>query len=318
MAITSHGYDGTINEAQWATVAHYLGSGVPGVSEVDAWRVTAGGSGSRAVTVAGASGNGPAFGWGIVDFNTTNINLNAAAQSSGTRWDTVCLRRDWTGVGGTTTTVIVQGGSSAVVAAGIQRTPGVVADQPLALIQVTTSTSIGSVIDLRPVVEKVVAVTTQSALPDPDLLDYAEAYGMLALVRGFALNTPAVPYTLAGGTSEPVWVPMLDPPTWQPILLSAGISQGSRPLRYRVHGGQVQFSGSVTKTSGTWPASSWVSIGAVPAGGRPTASLRVPCALAGAGPNGSIAEFQADGSVLFYNPVAGTDSVFIETTIPLT
>lgn len=117
----------------------------------DALKVTAGGAGDRAVTVA----PGNAWGDAVLSKWTTGAVLNAAANTTlPTRWDTVVIRRTWTPAGtptGTATLMILTGGSSAAIAPGRLTDRGVTSsDQPIALVPIAQNAALaGAPIDLR-------------------------------------------------------------------------------------------------------------------------------------------------------------------------
>lgn len=116
-------------------------------------RVTAGGGGDRAVTVAA----GTAWGDAVLAYWTSGPTvLNGAAVGSGSRWDTLVVRRDWTEE--TATLALVQGGTGRSIAPGVQMrnpTPSTGAgfthaDQPIALVRFTQGqTAVQEIIDLR-------------------------------------------------------------------------------------------------------------------------------------------------------------------------
>lgn len=151
VANSNYGFKGTVSSAETPQV---LGNGslysVEGKADL---KVTAGGTGDRAVTVA-AGPNG-AWGDGVLSKWTTGANLNCAANSTGsTRYDTVVIRRTWTPAGtptGTATLMVLTGGSSASIAPGRMTDRGVTSsDQPIALVPVPNLAAVVSTpIDLR-------------------------------------------------------------------------------------------------------------------------------------------------------------------------
>ena len=143
MAIITGGYDGTVDEVQFAALLHRYS--VVGPDDLKATTQ----AGDRIVSI----GNGTALGPGTVDVasNLPTIQFNAA---TGTRWDLVVLRRDWQPPGGTSEIKIIEGGTSqAYPTVGTalnqwNRRPGIMDDQPLYLQQVN-GTLLGNRIDLR-------------------------------------------------------------------------------------------------------------------------------------------------------------------------
>lgn len=145
-ALSSLGYDGiTVNEVAWARLARYMGAeyAVGGASDL---KVTAVAGADRAVQIA----SGEAFGQGVLDeFDTATIQLPSVA--SGTRWDLITVRRDWQPPGGTSHIDYLTGTTGKTLPAGrISGAPGVEDDQPIALVQCSsTSTMPTAIVDLR-------------------------------------------------------------------------------------------------------------------------------------------------------------------------
>lgn len=127
MPITSTGYDASVTETVWGSTAGLYGSAEPGVAGAADCAVTVTGAG---VTVAA----GTAYGWGVIDAVTGTTALTFQAPSSGFRYDAVVIRRDW-GLNSTSLAVVQGGSVRAVPALRVQ--PGVLAEQALALVQVT-------------------------------------------------------------------------------------------------------------------------------------------------------------------------------------
>jgi hypothetical protein len=143
MPFTSFGYDGTVNEANWAKMQRILGStyAVDGATDF-ATSIKTGVD--RTVTVAA----GVAGGHGVFDTQSVATDVAIPSVSSGTRFDLIALHRDW----GTNTTSIVriEGGSQELTLPVRDNEPGVEDDQPIALVGVTAgSTAITVVRDLR-------------------------------------------------------------------------------------------------------------------------------------------------------------------------
>lgn len=145
MAITSIGYDGTVDEADWTKLMGDAARSTYGVGGGTDWRVTAHPTLARGVSVATGSG----WGWGVYDTNSATVSLAGATISSGTRWDMVVARRDWSGTGGSTTFAMITGTSSQTLP-NRNKTPGDVDDQPIALVQFTAGQSAPTaILDLR-------------------------------------------------------------------------------------------------------------------------------------------------------------------------
>lgn len=146
MAIISAGYDGTVDEIQWAKMMAYMTSSAYGVAYLTDFQVSAVAGQDRTVKVA------PGLGWGhgVLDESDADISVSLAAPVSGSRYDMIVLRRDWQPPGGSTTVAVVQGGATKTTLPTRENTLGVLDDQPLALVRVDAgSTVIGEIIDIR-------------------------------------------------------------------------------------------------------------------------------------------------------------------------
>lgn len=153
-------YDGSVGESEHAALMQTVGSQNYGVCGASDWSVSIDGGSTRGVRVAAGWG----YGFGILDYNDSDVLLSADAQATGSRFDTVVATRD--AANNRTTFAILRGGSSATVAS-LRRQAGGISDQPLALIEVTSATRITSIINLRSYQEKVTTVESVQALPFP-------------------------------------------------------------------------------------------------------------------------------------------------------
>lgn len=145
MAIITAGYDGTVDEVQFAEILHRYS--VVGSEDFKASTQ----AGDRIVAIS----DGVALGPGTRDVATAIPTIQFAAAATGaTRWDLVVLRRDWQPPGGSSSIVIVQGGTSkgypavGTATTNWNRRPGIVDDQPLYL-QEVNGTLLGARVDLR-------------------------------------------------------------------------------------------------------------------------------------------------------------------------
>lgn len=149
MAFTSIGYDGSVNEKQWAELVPSAGSSTYGVKEADDLKVTA--VPGSPLTVSVASGSG--WGHGVLDTEAANTTIACEALSSGTRWDLIAIRRNWQPLAGGPTAVVAISGTATKELPGAPNrkiVPGVEDDQPLALVQwSSTQTQPVEIIDLR-------------------------------------------------------------------------------------------------------------------------------------------------------------------------
>lgn len=146
MAITSVGYDGTVDEVQWASMVSKVGSyeyGVDGAGHFAVNQI----AGTRMISVA----LGVAWGRGVMDTSDSTVNIQLDSVATGSRWDMIALRRTWGPAnGGPTEIVVVKGTSTKALPSSRQKNPGVIDDQPLALVRVQAGqSSIPEIVDLR-------------------------------------------------------------------------------------------------------------------------------------------------------------------------
>ena len=147
MAFTSIGYDGSVNERQWAELVPSVGSSTYGVKGAGDLKVTAVPGQPLMLSVAAGTG----WGHGVIDTETATTTITCDAIVSGVRWDLITLRRDWQPLaGGPTSVAKVTGSSEKVLPDSRKQVPGVWDDQPLALVQWTEGkTQPTAIIDLR-------------------------------------------------------------------------------------------------------------------------------------------------------------------------
>ncbi|MDQ4502189.1 hypothetical protein [Sinomonas sp. ASV322] len=158
MAITSIGYDGPITEPGLASLLPNSGGMQWGVIGAGDWAVTPHPSTAQALNIAPGVGWGP----GVIDTSNAIETIQCDPISLGqTRWDLIAMRRNWQPAGGQSRFVAVKGTSAkglpgkAVAPTPLSNTqrqvfPGIVEDQPLALVQWTGGQSQPTaVVDLR-------------------------------------------------------------------------------------------------------------------------------------------------------------------------
>ena len=142
MAISSAGYEGTVDEPQWSDLLANGGGRQYGVADDSSWKVTAG-SGDREVRIAVGRG----YGYGVRDVSDSVVSLTLPAPASGSRYDLIVAHRDWQA---NTTTFTRIAGSSARAIPSRSQTPGTVDDQPIALVRATAGQSqVTEIVDLR-------------------------------------------------------------------------------------------------------------------------------------------------------------------------
>lgn len=143
MGFITAGYDGTVDETQFAEILHRYS-----IVGADDFKATTQ-AGDRIVAI----NDGIALGPGTRDVATAIPNIQFAT-AAGTRWDLVVLRRDWQPPGGASSIEIIQGGSAkgypalGTAATNWNRRPGIMDDQPLYL-QEVNGTLLGQRVDLR-------------------------------------------------------------------------------------------------------------------------------------------------------------------------
>lgn len=146
MAITGYGYDGTVAELPWSELHDMLADDL-----VTGCQVSARPSSTRTLDVQ----TGKAYGGGVMAKIDAAATITVAANGSGNpRIDLICVKHDWTGVGGASALAVVQGS----VAATPQRptfsnVPGSVWFVPLAAVTVQPGVGQiagGDVEDIRP------------------------------------------------------------------------------------------------------------------------------------------------------------------------
>jgi hypothetical protein len=146
MAIISVGYDGAVTESQWSDMIKKVGTAEYGVVGLNDWKVTSVTGATRTVSIASGKG----WGHGVFDENTSNVTIALDSVSSGSRWDLIVMRRDWTGAGGSSTFTKVNGTTAQEIPTGRTTGPGAIDDQPIALVQISSGSTLPTaIIDLR-------------------------------------------------------------------------------------------------------------------------------------------------------------------------
>lgn len=251
MAITSIGYDGSVDEKDWAALAPYLGAEYRngGVSLVAVGNV------DRTVRVSA----GLLFGYGVLDTLSGNTDLQAAAIASGTRWDTVVLRRDWQPTpGGGSTLMILTGTSAQRPAASVKSGPGVLDDQILGLIKLQSGlTTIQEVVPWTLDRRHIPMYRASETLPDPA----GEPYGQpLLQFMNHAIDILA----RVGGPGSESWLSVLNP-DWSELNLASGYQTFSGDVpQYRVIGGELKLRGRFERTNHAAFSNAYTTVASVP------------------------------------------------------
>jgi hypothetical protein len=142
MAITSYFYDGSVSESPWSLAGIRVGRSLYGVLGINDLKVTIA-AGDRTVSV----GTGGCWGKGVYDVNGSAVSKTLATVSSGTRYDLIVVRRNWST---NTTSIEVVTGTSTRGIPSRSIGYGTLDEQPIALVEVrASSTLIHSITDLR-------------------------------------------------------------------------------------------------------------------------------------------------------------------------
>lgn len=272
MAITSVGYDGSVDEVQWAEMIKKVGSADYGVVTQPAWKVTGVPAADRTVSVAAGKG----WGHGVYDTLDVNTTIQLDTIASGIRWDMIAMRRTWTGVGGVTSIVKVNGTAAYGLPTGRVSGPGVVDDQPIALVQVTAGqTQPTGIIDLR-----CFAGNGGMAANDELALEYLKAIGADCVVRGKTWRC----YSTSLGFLY--WVDEFERGVRTPIPARTGWLVLQSMNAWTASGGDfIHVSGEVSYGGSSLPAEGWV-LGGLPAGMWPQSNFMIM----GTGNNGASAQ----------------------------
>lgn len=276
---TSVGYGGTVDEQAWARLAPHLGAqyGVLGPTD---WRVAVVSAADRTVSIAAGTG----YGYGVFDTTPGPATLQLGTVASGSRWDVIVARRNWSGAGGTTEFDAIPATTLGDLPATRANDPGELDEQPIALVQVTAGQTVPTaVIDLR----------------------VWQANG-----GAVALSEKVLQYLAEPGTTVQIGVT-----TWQRTVSSNGVASwrvigedtgwlgltaiapqwnnpaGALAMRARRIGNRVQLRGvqriNANVNGGVIPGGSH-AIGSVPTGMAPSAGYYgfVPCWInGGTGPS---------------------------------
>ncbi|MDQ7877377.1 hypothetical protein Q9R08_05235 [Microbacterium sp. QXD-8] len=188
MAITSRGYEGTIDYEDWAIVTSHFGSQYS-VFGADAFSAAAGASDREVVLQPGR-----AAGHGILDDSDATISVVGGTVATGSRWDLIALRRNW--ATGATTPVIIAGSAAKAIPAR-ENDPGEEKDdQPLWLARFSAGqTAVQELVDLR-------CWFGDGGMVAKDLLarDYLTRIGTRIRIQGIS-------WMLAFDGATPAWVP---------------------------------------------------------------------------------------------------------------
>lgn len=151
MAITSVGYDGTVDEIQFEKIMGYSAHSKYGVNTSGAFAASTVAGQVLQVKIKGNQGTFPAAAWtaGVVDLMDTDETVQIEPATSGSRWDLIALRRDYQPPGGETALTVVKGTGRKTIPSR-ETNAGVLDDQPLWLVRVDAGKStVSEYVDLR-------------------------------------------------------------------------------------------------------------------------------------------------------------------------
>jgi hypothetical protein len=173
MAIDSWGWDGSVDEAQWASLSSLVGADSAFRDDAD-FKPRAGTS--TRTTILGVPSGRPALAVssGVAVTSDAEITLTHTDPPTGqSRWDAVVIRRDWSGVGGTPTVMVVEGTAGSPgpkTLPVLESTPGDVEDQLVAWVQITQAQAQPTAVeDLRLRTSPVIMAPSLTAIRNPRL-----------------------------------------------------------------------------------------------------------------------------------------------------
>lgn len=251
MAITSIGYDGTVDEVQWAKLHPAASSRPTLVTVADASIVT---GATRTVRMPAGSW----YGFGVYDTSDANVDLVGGAVSSGTRWDTLVLRRDWTT--NTSTFMLLAGTSTKAISAAVQNNPGVVADQVLYLVRFDSA--LAEAQELADIREfgRTMMFFVDGASGFPDASRYLYGQPMIGRL-GASLGQDLAIKRSTG------WDYLLARP-WTDLPLSGSVASGNL-AQYRVVGDVLELRGLVQPAGGGSFSTSFLTVATLATSLRP-------------------------------------------------
>jgi hypothetical protein len=234
------------------------------------------------------------FGWGhgVTDETTANETIQLDTVTSGSRWDLIVVRRDWTPTAGESKFMKINGGSVKAIPGGRLSGAGAIDDQPLALVQVTAGqTQPTAIVDLR------CWARNGGVVAKDDLVKgYLNDLGTELYINGIEWRY------IPGANDVPEWVTSGTVTTYTPLQpagysLTGGIYAEQVGSKRRV---VVDINVTRTGTSGEIPTD-FASFGAVlPTAVRGTAEPKyLPVSLSGGSGGNNI------HATAFLNPITG-------------
>jgi hypothetical protein len=205
----SFGYGPSVDEKGLAVMDRYFGANFPVVKGPSDWRVSIVTGSTRTISIAPGEG----YGHFVLDRTLVAHTIGLAAAASADRWDLITVRRDWSPEtpGGETSFHVLPGAATGAVAnprpTGFANTPGVLADQPLALVRIRANQPLPQeIIDLRQYASKVNTASHTLALEPDAPVGALTRIGPLTYLR--ALDAQGAPqWGVEGAWADyvPVW-----------------------------------------------------------------------------------------------------------------
>jgi len=237
MAQSSVGFAGTVNDAEWAVISGFLGSGYS-VGSNGHLACTAIG-GSRAVSVAA----GIAYGDGVQTTLSGSETVALATPTNG-QWYLVVLRRIWAtnttslvAIPHSTTSNTVPIDAPSTYPAAMQVNPGVQSDQPVAWAWCNSANTTVVVSDLRQVkLNTAVIQSTYGTMfkTDPGTVAFTKTGAGTAQIKaGTIVEVNGLPINFASATS----------------IVMPSLTSGTDYFIYAILGGTLR----AVEASGTWP-----------------------------------------------------------------
>lgn len=303
VTFTSYGYDTTTGnpytEIAWADAHPLIGSARYGVRSAGDWTVTAVPNADRTISIAPGFG----FGSGITDKTIENETIQLDTISSGSRWDLIVARRDWTPTAGETKFMKINGGSTKAIPGGRLMTPGGIDDQPLALVQVTAGqTQPTAIVDLR------CFANNGGVTANDDLVkSYLNQVGTELYINGVEWRY------IVGANNVPEWVATNEPTIHAPVAATGWAATGDITVQPAGTKRQVTLDVTVKRTGPAFTLGSeaWEYIlPLIPVAIQKPAGLKYPpilitggtnhiIASAAVNPNGALSVRSTSGSYLF-------------------
>jgi len=254
----SDGYDGTLDEiglAEW----HAAAATRPGIRE--GFGVSIVGNVDRTIRVS----PGKAYGWGVLDELTGTVDLQAEAVTSGDRWDTLVLRRDWRPLAGGPSALMILKGTATKARSALRLSgPGVVDDQVLAIFRLRAGLStIQELMDLREW-QSSLSFRYEASIPTASTYDYGDK-----IIQSAGDNRGLDVAVRRGGDGSESWDWVLSRP-WNDMTLASGYKVNDQVPQWRVVGDMLQLRGRVTRTSGASFSNVYTTVASVPASVAPS------------------------------------------------